>query len=118
VSERSDAVKDVLTLQERAGLAEIIRLLDEAYRHYFENSDGHCKSAEGYVEVAFGTYFDRNAGRRVRPTSVYSYVLGPSRSHHFDSVAEALDVVREWHAAEMAHDYAADEAALAAWGKS
>jgi hypothetical protein len=33
---------------------------------------------------------------------VYSYVLGPSRTHYFDSIPEALRAVREWHADCMA----------------
>jgi len=33
--------------------------------------------------------------------SVYSYVLGPYRNHDFDSIAEALETVREWHADTM-----------------
>ena len=84
-------------------LKEIMRLLDEAYDHYFEH-ESHCKSAEGRVSVHFGTYFDRNEGapwNQVECVEIYSYVLGPSRTHYFDSLDEALEEVREWHKREM-----------------
>jgi len=93
------------TSHELVGLSEIQRLLDEAYANYFAKGDGHCKMAEGHVSVAFGTYFDRKDGLRIRPTSIYSYVLGPGRSHDFDSISEALEAVRGWHKEEMEHDY-------------
>lgn len=86
------------TEQEAADLNEIARLLDEAYTHYFATSDGYCKSSEGYVSVSFGNFFDRRQGIRKRHVEVYSYVLGPSRMHDFDSIEEALETVREWHA--------------------
>lgn len=91
----------LLTAEELAGLNEIAALLDEAYRHYFATTDGYCKSAEGAFSVSFGTYFDRNADRRERGVEVYSYALGPSRTHYFDSISEALVTVRDWHAEEM-----------------
>ena len=97
-------------------LQEIHRLLDEAYRHYFAHGDGHCKSSEGYISVDFGNYWDRVdrvekglAPLAIHSVEVYSYVLGPHRSHYFDSVAEALATVRKWHHAEMTHDYSDDE---------
>jgi hypothetical protein len=88
-------------------LAEIQALLDEAYQHYFDNSDGYCKSSEGYVEVRFNNYFDRRDGQPLKITGVgvYSYVLGPSRMHDFDSVEAALTAVRQWHAKEMVETY-------------
>ena len=89
-------------------IAELQRLLDEAYRHYFDNSDGYCKSSEGYVEVRFNNYFDRRDGKplEIIGVGVYSYVFGPRRMHDFGSVEEALTAVREWHAKEMvtSHD--------------
>lgn len=90
---------------ESKDLEELIALLDEAYRHYFASGDGHCKSSEGHVEVSFGNYFDREDGKRVRRVEVYSYVLGPSRGHQFDSIGDALSAVRDWHEAEMNYDY-------------
>jgi hypothetical protein len=85
-----------------AGVAEIQRLLKEAYDHYFATTDGYCKSSEGAVSVHWPTYFDFRAGRNEPTVSVYSYVFGPSRLHDFPNMAAALASVREWHAAEMA----------------
>src|SRR5437763_1425202 len=98
-----------VTVAEIEGLAEIQRLLDEAYTHYFANSDGHCKSSEGDIELGFNNFFERRDGRPFVITSVgiYSYVLGPSRMNYFKSVDEALAAVRGWHAKEMAFDYKA-----------
>lgn len=97
-------------------LQEIHRLLDEAYRHYFEFGDGHCKSSEGYLSVSFGNYWQRQdrVEKGLPPLAidgveVYSYVLGPSRSHSFNTVAEALNTVRKWHHAEMNHDYSDED---------
>lgn len=87
---------------DQAGLEEIQGLLDEAYDHYFEVSDGYCKSIEGVINLDFGTYFARRDGDYKEPSvTIYSYVLGPSRSHYFETIAEALLAVREWHAEEM-----------------
>lgn len=98
----------ILTDQEQADLTELQRLLDEAYEHYFKYGDGHCKSQEGYVELAFNNYFERNPdnrGLQVTQVTVYSYVFGPLRSHEFPSTRAALETVREWHREAMAHDY-------------
>jgi len=107
-----------LTDRDVADLVEIQRLLDEAYAHYFENSDGYSKSSEGWVEVGFGNYWERQ--KRNAPTcDVYSYVFGPNRMHYFDTIRDALIAVRGWHAAEMVHDYeqeAREEAAF--WAAS
>lgn len=92
-------------------LLEIHRLLDEAYRNYFEKSDGYCKSSEGHVEVSYGNYWDRMDEAeplKIGRVSVYSYVFGPHRQHDFGSLDEALAAVRKWHGAEMAHDYSAE----------
>lgn len=101
----------MITVQETTDLTELQQLMDEAYEHYFAGSDGHCKSSEGYVGLAFNNVHDRRAGEpfRIDSVEVYSYVLGPSRTHHFPSTAVALAAVREWHAQEMATDYAAKE---------
>lgn len=90
-------------------LAEIRRLLTEAYEHYFANSDGHCKSSEGAIAVHYPPFFWREDEPDQEPSvEVYSYVLGPSRSHYFKNSAEALTEVRKWHASEMACDYSDD----------
>jgi hypothetical protein len=95
----------MITTQEAADLEEIMRLMDEAYAHYF-SYEGHCKSDEGYVGLHFNNVHDRRSGEPfgISSVDVYSYVLGPHRMHSFPSTAKALDAVREWHAAEMAYD--------------
>ena len=93
-------------------VAEIEGLLTEAYEHYFKFSDGYCKSSEGAITISIPPYFWREEGPVVPAVEVWSYVLGPSRSHWFDNVDKALAAVREWHAAEMAHDHS-DEG----WGE-
>lgn len=97
---------ELLTEQEMADLREIDRLLHEANSHSLAG-DGHCKSSEGYVSVSFGTHWERHPDEPRKPAKVevYSYILGPHRSHYFDNTAQALDVVRQWHRREMAYDY-------------
>lgn len=92
-----------ITIDERRDLHEIYRLLDEAYRHYFEHSDGYCKLDEGLVEITFNNYFDREGGApfRIKAVNIFSYVLGPSRMHTFTSTSQALAAVQQWHAQEM-----------------
>lgn len=89
-------------------LAEISRLLHEAYEHYF-TYEGHCKSGEGRISVYYGNFWERqdNPGElKITGIDIYSYVFveGGARSQYFDSVDEALETVRRWHADEMAYD--------------
>lgn len=95
---------------EMKDLQEVQRLLDEAYKHYFDLSDGYCKGSEGDISLTFGTYFDRDDDGRfgIRGVTVYSYVLGPDRYHDFETTAEALETIKEWHAKEMARSYEED----------
>jgi hypothetical protein len=86
-------------------LKEIRRLLKEAYDHYFKHGDGHCKSAEGQISVHFGNYWTDGDDLVIRSVEIYSYVLGPSRSHFFDTIDEALETVKKWHHNEMNFDY-------------
>lgn len=92
----------LLTPEELSNLEEINRLLHEANAHSLEQ-DGHCKSAEGAISLHFGNHWDRlNEEDRKSPSmSIYSYLLGPHRNHDFDSITQALDVVRVWHKNEM-----------------
>lgn len=88
---------------------EIVRLLDDAYDHYFDRGGDGAKSSEGYVELAVPNYFDRRAdkltpGMAQLRCNVYSYLFGPSRMHSFDSIDEALDTVRKWYNDEIADD--------------
>ena len=95
---------DPRTLRE---VEEIRRLLSEAYSHWEENCpDLHAKSSEGAVSIDLPAYFWKDKYRRQRlSVCVYSYVMGPSRSHYFDDSSEALTEVRKWHAREMERDY-------------
>jgi len=86
-------------------LKEIRRLLKEAYDHYFKHGDGHCKSAEGQISIHFGNYWTDGDDLVIRSVEIYSYVFGPSRSHFFDTIDEALETVKKWHHNEMNFDY-------------
>lgn len=91
-----------LSPEDVVNLQELVRLMDEAYDHYFKVSDGYHKSSEGYVGLHFNNYFDREyEGLQIKTVEVYSYVFGPSRCHEFGSIAEALAEVRGWHELEM-----------------
>jgi hypothetical protein len=93
-------------------LIEIRRLLKEAYDHYFDYSDGHCKSGEGHISVDFGNYWDDpKCEMKISSIAIYSYVFGSGRLHHFDTLDEALKTVKTWHEEEMNHDYEKDERA-------
>ncbi len=87
-------------------LITIRKLLKEAYDHYFEFSDGHCKMSEGHISLSFGDYWkDKDCECKITGVEIYSYVLGPSRSHYFDNLDEALEAVKEWHRNEMSTSY-------------
>lgn len=90
----------MLTNEHIEKLHEIERLIDEAYDDYItRDPDTYHKSSEGHIEVSLGNYFERSdEDRTVEPSiSIYSYVLGPHRSHDFDSFDQALETVRVWH---------------------
>ncbi|WP_284982351.1 hypothetical protein [Arthrobacter sp. efr-133-TYG-118] len=93
-------------------LQELQGLLDEAYKHYFELSAGYCKFSEGHVALEFGNFWNRRGGAdgalKILGVTVYSYVFGPGRTHHFESLDEALNAVRTWHAEEMSTEYDED----------
>ena len=96
----------ILSEQEQADLAEILRLHDVALRDYLErHNDGH-KSSEGCVELLFRNFWDRDGWENPGATggvgvSIYSYALGPNRTHYFDTIAEGLAAVRSWHDAQL-----------------
>jgi len=80
-------------------LEYIHRLLKEAYEHYFEHdNDGH-KSGEAHISVDYGNFWEREeaGGLTITGVEIYSYVLGPHRTHTFDSLDEAIQVVEQWH---------------------
>lgn len=107
----------ILSNEDIQKLDEIQHLLDEGLEHYL-TYESHCKSSEGHVSVSFGNSWERRDGHNPIRVSVYSYALGPHRSHDFDSIDEALTEVRKWHAEEMAYipdeDYSERANALAA----
>ena len=87
-------------------LIKIRKLLKEAYDHYFEYSDGHCKSSEGSIGIEFGDYWsDKNCEGKITGINIYSYVFGSSRLDYFDTLDKALDTVVQWHKQEMETDY-------------
>lgn len=102
-------------------IAEIARLHDEAFWHLHQ-FDGHAKSSDGSVsiELTFGNVWERKSGP-VTPqvgVSIYSYVVAsdtPSyqhfgeRNHYFESVDEALSVMKEWHAQALSYNPTDDE---------
>lgn len=92
----------LLSQQDLDNLVEIQRLLDEGLEHYL-TYESHCKSSEGYVSVSLSNSWQRREGKNPIGVEVYSYVLGPNRSHYFESTEEALTEVRKWHEREMAH---------------
>jgi hypothetical protein len=88
---------------QRGAVVEIMRLHDEAFRAAVEIEGCH-KSSEGQITLHLTNTFERQDGEgplTVKAVEVYAYVVGPSRSHHFESLDEALTTVRKWHAETM-----------------
>jgi len=75
---------------------QILDLLEEAYKAYF-SVESHCKSSDGYAALAFPPYFWREEEGTQPGVDIYSYVLGPDRTHYFDTLDEALTEVKAWH---------------------
>lgn len=106
-------------------IAEIARLHDEAFWHLHQY-DGHAKSSDGSIslEIGFGNVWNRKDQQEKKLTpivgvSIYSYVVAsntPSyqhlggRHHYFETVDEALTVMKEWH--EKALSYSPTEEEL------
>ena len=102
-------------------IAEIARLHDEAFWHLHQ-FDGHAKSSDGAIsiEIGFGNVWERR-NSPVAPSigvAVYSYVVAsdtPSypnfgqRNHYFETVDEALAVMKEWHGEAMAYNPSKEE---------
>lgn len=90
-------------------LEEIRTLITEMYKHWETHSDDHhCKSSEGAISLTFPEFFWRDERMRRPGVSIYSYVMGPSRLHHFENASKALVEARKWHQSEMNHDYSLD----------
>lgn len=92
----------LLTHDDLTKLGELTRLLDEAYTHYFETSDGYAKLGEGTLTIRFGSFEDRTGGAPRAGIDIFSSVFGTGRQHRFTTIEEALVEVSRWHAAEMA----------------
>lgn len=93
-------------MTQREKLLEIVRLHDEAFDHAMR-CDSHHKSSEGQITLHLTNRFDERRDTEpleIKAVEIYSYVLGPNRSHHFESVDDALEAVRGWHKAEMEHE--------------
>lgn len=102
-------------------IAEITRLHDEAFWH-LHKYDGHAKSSDGAItiEIGFGNVWERQDSS-VSPrvgVAIYSYVVASdtpsypnfgSRNHYFESVDEALTVMKEWHAQAMSYQPTEEE---------
>jgi hypothetical protein len=111
----------VITQEDMMKVQEITELHDEAFWH-LHKFDGHAKSSDGYVgfDISFGTVWDRQEGP-VTPrvgVRIYSYVVASStpsypnfgeRSHWFETLDEALVVMREWHAKAMSYNPTQEE---------
>ena len=97
----------ILTEQETSDYLELLRLHDVAFRDYLERHNYGHKSSEGCVSLHFGNFWEREGwdtpgASKLVGVEVYSYALGPSRSHWFNSMAEALENVRRWHDEQLA----------------
>lgn len=99
-----------MTPDEQQKLQQISDLLDEAYKHYF-TFDTHCKSQEAAISVYYGNLWERDGGpMTIHGLKIYSYVFCDyGRDQWFDTVDEALEQVKKWHADEMSRDYQSSE---------
>jgi hypothetical protein len=91
---------------------EITRLHDEAFEHY-QKFDQHCKISDGSisVHVEFGSVHERREEPDFAPRislAIYSYVVGipeeeqfEAPRYYFETIDEALEKVRAWHARAM-----------------
>ena len=93
-------------------------LLDKGYKHYFEFSDGCHKASEAYIglNISWPNYFEHD-GEYVGSDpdhfviTIYSYVLGPYRTHEFEgktfdeAYQKALSAVTEWVDKELETTY-------------
>lgn len=96
----------ILSEQEISDCSEILRLHDEAFRDYLERHDYGHKSHEGAIQLLFGNFWDRDGWDNPGDpgtvgVSIYSYALGPSRQHYFDTISDGLAAMRQWHKGQM-----------------
>jgi len=74
------------------------------------SEDGHHKSSEGAIEIicSYPNWFEAKSYTEDKPSiscNIYSYLFGPSRTHEFASMDEALDEVGRWYKGYMGKDY-------------
>lgn len=102
-----------------ATIDDVRAALWTAYTKLAYTAEGVCgKSSEGWCELQFPTWWDcKSADEFAQPSGlmVYSYALGPSRTHYFnrgpvdrqvnyytweapDFYAKAVEVVNAWAA--------------------
>lgn len=88
-------------------MAKVVTLrekLNDAYRKYFAKGGSLNKSSEGLITLNLGTIYelmgestkDLRNDPVVTGVTVYSYELGPSRSHVFASLDDAIATVDYW----------------------
>lgn len=88
---------------EMRDLIDIQRLLDETYARYLARNGGQCRSYEGQILLEFNSVFDRRDGEplQIRRVSIDAAVLNSMGQRWFDSTAQALAAVWQWHDQEM-----------------
>jgi hypothetical protein len=91
---------------EIARLRELTLLLDLAYLHHFKGAAERAKykSAEATVRLEFGNFWYRKknpsaqrAGPEIENVVVYTSVFSAAPVSYFDTLEEALGVVRGWY---------------------
>lgn len=69
------------------------------------NSDGHCKSSEGLIQIqlCYPNWFEAGSSKEKYITAepevmieVYSYLFGPHRMHDFPSLRDAWEAIKDW----------------------
>jgi hypothetical protein len=113
----------MITQEDMMKVQEIAELHDEAFWHLHQYN-GHAKSSDGYIgfDISFGTVWDRKSGP-VEPSvgvRIYAYVVSSDtplypnfgdRNHYFETLDEALLVMKEWHKIAMAYNPTEEELA-------
>lgn len=89
--------------EEQEYLRKIRKHLNELHIKWRNDpdSDGYCKSSEGYIGVTlnYPNWFEAKDYENDEPSisvSVYSYLFGPNRMHDYGSLKEAWEAVKEW----------------------
>jgi len=93
----------IISIADQIKVAEIVHLHDLAMTRAVAR-DGHSKTSEGHLSLSFGNYWNRIGEDADAPpvgVSLYAYVVGDGRSHHFGTIDRALETVRYWYAREL-----------------